>query len=229
MLGMRLALKFSAQRTTLTRIFAGLIFGWWRICSIAPGSHCDPDACRFPTPDDRCRPGIRERGRGFRRPLVDALAWRGARRCDCQTGPRSVQRPECANSGQPGRPGADRGVLRLPPPILPPDASGDQPLAGRGPRHPLRRNELADSEPVSSTAARVALAANWQGRSAGVHEALFTVPGKLDEAKIREATAGRGVDMERLDRDMTQRSGALSYDDLRSLVAKARGRSPQPA
>jgi protein-disulfide isomerase len=110
--------------------------------------------------------------------------------------------------------------------------------------------------PVSLTAARVALAANWQARFAAADDALFTVPGRLDEAKVRDAAASAGVDMARLDRDMAQRAsamedalgdvalnaaslglqgtpgfligsslvrGALSYDDLRSLVEKARG------
>ena len=115
--------------------------------------------------------------------------------------------------------------------------------------------------PVSVTAARVALAANWQARFAAVDAALFTVPGRLDAAKVRDAAASAGVDMARLDRDMAQRAseledalgdvalnaaslglqgtpgfligtylvpGALSYDDLRSLVEKAR-RKQQPS
>lgn len=114
--------------------------------------------------------------------------------------------------------------------------------------------------PVSQIAARVALAANWQGRFAAVNEALFTVPGRLDEAKVRNAAVSAGVDMARLDRDLVQRAGALddmlgdvaleaaslglqgtpgfligdtlvpgalSYDDLRSTVAKARAAARQ--
>ena len=49
--------------------------------------------------------------------------------------------------------------------------------------------------PVSVTAARVALAANWQGRFAAVDGALFTMPGKLDAAKVRDAAASAGVNM----------------------------------
>lgn len=116
--------------------------------------------------------------------------------------------------------------------------------------------------PVSRTAARVALAANWQGRFAAVHDALFSVPGKLDDAAVRDAATGADVDMLRLDHDLAQRAdllddtlgdvaldaaslglqgtpgfvigpylvpGALSYDDMRGLVDKARARSRQPA
>ena len=61
----------------------------------------------------------------------------------------------------------------------------------------------------SVTAARVALAANWQGRFAAVHEALFQAPAPLDEAKIRAAAQGAGVDMARLDRDLSHRSADL--------------------
>lgn len=63
---------------------------------------------------------------------------------------------------------------------------------------------------VSETAARVALAANWQGRFASVHEALFASPGRLDETKVRAAAASAGVDMRRLDQDLLQRADALS-------------------
>lgn len=134
--------------------------------------------------------------------------------------------------------------------------------------HPLIARLLADEHDVryvakewpvfggpSITAARVALAANWQGKFAAVNDALFTSIGALDDANIRATTAAAGVDMARLDRDLSARGtaldrmlgrvaeqaaslglqgtpgfvigrylvpGALSYDDLRKVVAQAR-------
>ena len=144
------------------------------------------------------------------------------------------------------------------------------PLIGRLLRENPDFRYVAKEWPVfggpSTTAARVALAANWQGRFAAVNNALFATSG-LDEARTRAAAQGAGVDMVRLDRDLLTRSadlermlgrvseqaaslalqgtpgfvigtylvpGALSYDDLRNLVAKARaklqsaGASPAP-
>lgn len=113
----------------------------------------------------------------------------------------------------------------------------------------------------SVTAARVALAANWQGKFAAVNDALFTVAGPLDAKRIDAAARHAGVDMARLRHDLVSRDtelekmlgrvavqaaslglqgtpgfvigtylvpGALSYDDLRKVVADARGKL-QPA
>lgn len=55
---------------------------------------------------------------------------------------------------------------------------------------------------ASVTAARVALASQWQGKYAAVHQALFKLPRTMDAASIREAVAATGVDMARLDRDL---------------------------
>ncbi len=57
----------------------------------------------------------------------------------------------------------------------------------------------------SVTAARIALAARWQGKYAAVHEALFQLPRTMDEESIRAAAASAGVDMGRLDRDLASR------------------------
>ena len=62
---------------------------------------------------------------------------------------------------------------------------------------------------ASVTAARIALAAGWQGKYAAVHEALFKLPRTMDEAAIRTAAGAAGVDMARLDRDLAARSGEL--------------------
>jgi protein-disulfide isomerase len=51
-------------------------------------------------------------------------------------------------------------------------------------------------------AARVAIAASWQGKYGAVHDALLDLRGGMDEAQVRDAIAAVGVDMARLDRDM---------------------------
>lgn len=64
----------------------------------------------------------------------------------------------------------------------------------------------------SVTAARVALAAGWQGKYAAVHKILFTLPRAMDEASIRTAAASVGVDMVRLDRDLASRSREIDAE-----------------
>lgn len=61
----------------------------------------------------------------------------------------------------------------------------------------------------SVTAARVALAANWQGKFAAVNDALFTATGPLDQARIDAAAQGAGVDMARLHHDLSARDTEL--------------------
>ena len=58
---------------------------------------------------------------------------------------------------------------------------------------------------ASVEASRVALAAQWQGKYVAVHRALFSLPRAMDDAAIRQAAAGAGVDMTRLDSDMATR------------------------
>ncbi|MDE2516608.1 MAG: DsbA family protein [Rhodospirillales bacterium] len=62
---------------------------------------------------------------------------------------------------------------------------------------------------VSIYAAKVALAANWQGKFLAVHDAIFALPRPMDQASVRAAAAKAGVDMARLDRDLKQRDGEL--------------------
>lgn len=51
-------------------------------------------------------------------------------------------------------------------------------------------------------AARVAIAASWQGKYGAVHGALLALRGTMDAAQVRDAVAAVGVDMAQLDRDM---------------------------
>lgn len=64
----------------------------------------------------------------------------------------------------------------------------------------------------SVTAARVALAAGWQGKYAAVHDALFKLPRTMDEEAIRAAAASAGVDMVRLDRDLASRGKEIDAE-----------------
>ncbi len=55
---------------------------------------------------------------------------------------------------------------------------------------------------VSVNAARLAIAAQWQGQYLEAHAALFTLPRGMDEPAIRAALSHAGIDMARLDRDL---------------------------
>ena len=63
--------------------------------------------------------------------------------------------------------------------------------------------------PMSVTAARMAQASKYQDKFVAAHDALISVNSKLTEAKIREALAGGGVDMDRLDRDLASHAGDI--------------------
>jgi protein-disulfide isomerase len=63
--------------------------------------------------------------------------------------------------------------------------------------------------PASVTAARMALASRYQDKFASAHDALISVNAKLTEGRIREALAGAGIDMERLDRDLASNASAI--------------------
>lgn len=83
---------------------------------------------------------------------------------------------------------------------------------------------------ASVTAAKVALAANWQGRFVPVHEALFEHGRALDEAKVRAAAEKAGMDMARLDSDLSGRATDLQASLGRvSMQANALGLQGTPA
>jgi protein-disulfide isomerase len=63
--------------------------------------------------------------------------------------------------------------------------------------------------PASVTAARMALASRYQDKFVEAHDGLIAVNAKLTEGRIREALAGAGIDMERLDRDLAANAGAI--------------------
>jgi len=63
--------------------------------------------------------------------------------------------------------------------------------------------------PMSVVAARMALASRYQDKFIEAHDALIAINSKLTDAKIREAFAGGGVDVDRLDRDLADKAGAI--------------------
>lgn len=63
--------------------------------------------------------------------------------------------------------------------------------------------------PVSVSAARAAIAAQYQGRHDAFHAALFTAPGRLTEEGIRAAAARAKLDWPRLERDRTAHAGEI--------------------
>lgn len=62
---------------------------------------------------------------------------------------------------------------------------------------------------VSKFAARMALAAKYQGKYMAAHEAMIGVSSKLTEPRIRELLDGAGIDMDRLNRDATANATAI--------------------
>ena len=76
---------------------------------------------------------------------------------------------------------------------------------------------------VSVHAARVAIAAGWQGRFAEMDEALWAIRPPMDEAAVRDAARAAGLDLGRLDRDLSARGAeidalpARTADEARAL------------
>ena len=62
---------------------------------------------------------------------------------------------------------------------------------------------------VSMFAARMALAAKYQDKYMAAHDAMIGVSSKLTEPRIHELLAGAGVDMDRLNRDLTTNAKAI--------------------
>jgi protein-disulfide isomerase len=63
--------------------------------------------------------------------------------------------------------------------------------------------------PVSTVAARMALAAKYQDKFVQAHDAMIGVSSKLTEPRIRELLAGAGIDVDRLDRDLAANAKAV--------------------
>jgi protein-disulfide isomerase len=80
---------------------------------------------------------------------------------------------------------------------------------------------------VSKIAARMALAAKYQNKFVEAHEALIGVSSRLTEPRIRELLAGAGVDMGRLNGDLTAKAkeidAILARNNAQALAFEFRG------
>jgi protein-disulfide isomerase len=56
--------------------------------------------------------------------------------------------------------------------------------------------------PISVVASRMALASKYQDKFVAAHEALIGLSSKLTEPRLREALAGAGIDVDRLNHDL---------------------------
>jgi len=81
--------------------------------------------------------------------------------------------------------------------------------------------------PVSVTAARMGFASKYQNKFVEAHEALIAVNSKLTDARIREALVGAGVDIDRLDRDLSAHAAeidaVLARNDDQATAFEFRG------
>lgn len=80
--------------------------------------------------------------------------------------------------------------------------------------------EMAFVAPVSSYAAKAALAANMQGKYAEVLDALMSNQGALSEAKVDELAVKAGVDLEQMKADMNSEKVAQIMNDNSELARK---------
>ena len=70
----------------------------------------------------------------------------------------------------------------------------------------------------SQVAARLALAARYQGRYAETHAALMETSGRLDQEKIRAAAVNAGLDLEKVDADVKTRGAEIEAVLARNAV-----------
>ncbi len=90
--------------------------------------------------------------------------------------------------------------------------------------------DIPSISPQSTDAARVAIAASFQGRHHAFHHALMTSKGRLSDANIRAAAAKAGIDWSRLQRDLKNRRGAIDAQIARNNdLADAAGIDGTPA
>lgn len=74
---------------------------------------------------------------------------------------------------------------------------------------------------ISEQAARVAIAAHWQGKYHAVHDGLMRAPGRLSDKTIRAVASAAGVDWERLERDSAARASEIDALLARNSVQAA--------
>lgn len=90
--------------------------------------------------------------------------------------------------------------------------------------------DIPSISPHSRTAARIAIAAAFQGRHHAFHAALMTSKGQLSPATIREAGIRARLDWKRIDRDVVRRRSAIDDQIDRNIeLAAATGIYVTPA
>lgn len=83
---------------------------------------------------------------------------------------------------------------------------------------------------ASISAARVAIASQWQGKHAAVHDALMNAPRPMDDAAIKAAAIKGGVDWARLQADMKRRKDEIdALLERNNAQAEALGLQGTPA
>ena len=80
--------------------------------------------------------------------------------------------------------------------------------------------ELTFVSPLSSYAAKAALAANEQGKYAELYGAMMTYQGSLSEAKVDELAVLAGVDLEKMKADMNSEKVTKTLQANQDLAAK---------
>lgn len=80
---------------------------------------------------------------------------------------------------------------------------------------------------ASVYASRLALAARWQDRYEEVHNAFMSIPGRLDEDKIRKAATSAGLDLAAAERSLDERAAeideALSQASAQAAFLRLQG------
>lgn len=93
-------------------------------------------------------------------------------------------------------------------------------IAAKNPDVKVVAKSMTFVAPISSYAAKASLAAKEQGKYAEAYTALFEVQGALTEAKVDEAMAKVGLDMDKLKADMNSDKVNNALNDMASLANK---------
>lgn len=93
-------------------------------------------------------------------------------------------------------------------------------IIAKNPEVKVVLKELAFVAPVSSYAAKAALAANMQGKYEELWGSLMTVNGRLTEAKVDELAVAAGVNLEQMKTDMNSEKVEKMMRDNSELAGK---------
>lgn len=70
-------------------------------------------------------------------------------------------------------------------------------------------------------AARIAMAASWQGKYAAAHAALITLSTPFNQDRVRQAVAAAGIDLDRLDSDLKQHEADINTTVFQTTMEAA--------